>query len=170
MSFELSPIQGADSTNFETNPALEVREALRQLPFVPGSALQIIVGRATDIQYGVEVPLDRIVGSERRMTSWAGDNAPLKRLEDDETTDSFSYAMAFAQNEGYKTAPQPVTVTVFADAAGEIWGRVEDGTHRVMAAKANGETTLVAHLKQPRNPAEIDRYPGDVMAEQAARH
>lgn len=164
MSFEnanFGPVDGAGFVyDIRRNPNIE--QGLRQLPFVRYDELILPEIAECDMLRDVTVPVSRLVSSMRGMRNWAAQGAPLKQLEDGEMIESFEYAVQLAVSEAYKQAVRPIIVSPFLDNAGEIWGLVEGGTHRVMAAKIKGDESMHADLKWPRQGQPLMRYDGIV--------
>jgi hypothetical protein len=164
MSFEIPRFEPVDEAPMQADMWRDpnMMQELRQLPFVPDQKIVRPVGVLTTTFRDVTVPVARLVSSPRRMQNWAGDGAPPKHLPGGDI-DSLEYALQLAASEGYKRAPRNGIVSPFVDSAGEIWGYIEDGTYRVMAAKMRGDETMVVDLKWPKAGQEFSRYDGRVL-------
>jgi hypothetical protein len=140
--------------------------ALARLPFIGLDKLQRHQAPLVTLA-DVQIPVERIVSSQRPFNNWAAKGSS-KRLQDDRVVSSIERAEYFAGTRGYNNPDSRIIVQLFEDNAGEVWGSVVDGTHRVMAAKLLGEESLRVELQLPADPAQIDHYDGDIVREVAS--
>jgi hypothetical protein len=138
-----------------------VSDGLRELPCISQLAIEHRFAQTQTVQQSF--PVERLIANSRDAP-WSGEGS-VKRLADGQQMESAVYASQLATVRAYETAAKPVSIRLFQDEVGEIWGMVADGTHRVMAAKINGATEIPAMVSIPLNPMDIDTYPGDVITE-----
>jgi len=151
------------TSDFQRSEHLSLEEGLRELPFHPSS--DIDHGRAPSEYIDADFPVDRIVAAPR-IDSWASDGSAKVR-EDGTIVPSLQYATQIAATRGYMTAPKPITIDLFVDNDGHLWGAVADGVHRAIAAKINREPHVPAKVRRSIDPKLIDRYDGSILQEHA---
>jgi hypothetical protein len=142
--------------------------ALSALPFVDNRELQVVYGQSSVTWEAVPFPVSRIISNSRGV-DWSG-KGERKTLEDGRSVLSLMYATDIARSGAYNDLQvSPVTLRLFRDETGELWGRAKDGTHRIMGAKLNDEAVIVANVEVAEDPGLIDYYAGNVRAEQAEK-
>jgi hypothetical protein len=139
------------------------RAALKRKTYIPSGEIHKHGGLIV-IEKDVEIVLDKIVGGPRGESSWALDGS-VKRLQDGSTIESLEYAKQLARDRAYaQKTENSITLYPFIDESGSEWYGVEDGVHRIMAAKVNNEPFVLADIKRPADVSEVSYYPGTIEA------
>jgi hypothetical protein len=136
--------------------------ALSSLPYVDLDLIERHRGAEVTRMPNVEFPVGRIISTKRAIDGWG--STGTKSTYDGRNVSSIDLALEFARNN-IDNPNQPVKIELFQDDAGEYWGIVDDGTHRVMAAKVKAQDYLAVELSVPKYQEGLARYRGDVIAE-----
>ncbi|PID30704.1 hypothetical protein CSA80_04415 [Candidatus Saccharibacteria bacterium] len=92
--------------------------------------------------------------------------ANRKVCSDGSLVDSLDLAANYAEAKAYvnRSGDDPIQLSPFRDDSGAEWFCVRQGRHRVLAAMANGEDSIVAVVLRP--PVDrVDTYRGTIVTE-----
>ncbi|QQS69006.1 hypothetical protein IPP75_03730 [Candidatus Saccharibacteria bacterium] len=134
-------------------------------PQIPSADIQT-KPHAFDVQKRISVPL-RKIWAMAGMASFTDDS--VKALPSGEKVASLEYANRLRGTTAtVYNQDDPIILTPFSDANGNVGYKVAEGRHRVLAAIGGGNMTHIeVDVRIPQNSSEMDFYPGVIVDEQA---
>jgi len=117
-------------------------------PFIPYDEVPKHYG-PKDTERDVRVDLGRVVSSSLGHDSWLPEG--VKLLPDGRTIPSTDHVKNLARSRAYtESSDEPIRLRPFESPEDGEFYAVDEGRHRVAAAKLNQEPTIVAHVLRPR--------------------